>query len=68
MGYDVTISPTFIRTFYRRLILAGFTSVEAGNVVAKLMGLAASQKGWKVSELVELLFVEYMDKKNGTNN
>jgi len=62
MGYEVALSPLFIKTLYRRLIRAGYTPKEAGNLVAKVMGLVASEKGWTVKQLTDLLFLQYIDK------
>lgn len=62
MGYEIAISPMFIRALYKKLILAGYSPKEAGNTIAKLMGLVASEKGWKIKELMHLLFTEHMDK------
>lgn len=63
MGYDLTFSPVFIRTLYRRLVRAGYTHAEAGNLIAKLMGLVATEKGWTVKELLNLLFEDYRVNK-----
>lgn len=51
------ISPKFIKAFYRKLVTAGFTPKEAGNLTASLLGLSASKNGWKVKELIDLLFL-----------
>lgn len=63
MGYDVEINPKMIRVLYRRLIIAGYSPVEASNLIAKLMGLAVTENGWKVKELQRLLFEEWYDKR-----
>ena len=62
MGYDFPLSPVIIRALFRRLIIAGFTKEEAGNLIAKLMGLGVTQKGWTLHELIRLLYEEYRDK------
>lgn len=63
MGYDFVLSPIIIRSLFRRLLLAGFTREEAGNLIAKLMGLGVTDKGWTPHELIRLLYEEYRDKQ-----
>lgn len=51
------LSPKFIKAFYRRLIMAGFTPKEAGNLTASLLGLKSGKEGWKIKEIIDLLFL-----------
>lgn len=62
MGYDVVLSPLMIKTLYRRLLIAGYTTKEASNLVAMLMGLGPDEKGWTTKELIHLLYEEYRSK------
>jgi hypothetical protein len=40
---------------YRLLLIRGLSSVEAGNVVAYVAGLHASQRGWTLEEIKHLV-------------
>lgn len=62
-GYDLKINPQFIRILYRRLILAGYSKEEAGNLIAKLLGLAAAKKGWTTKELMDMLFLKDISER-----
>jgi len=63
MGYDLILDAKMIRAMYRKLIIGGYTKEEAGNMIARLMGLEPSDKGWTVRELQHLRFLEYLDKE-----
>lgn len=63
MGYDLILDSKMIRALYRKLIFNGYTKEEAGNLVARLMGLDPAEKGWTVRELQYLRFLEYLDKQ-----
>jgi len=63
MGYELVLNSKVIRVLYRRLILAGYSTKEASNLIAKLMGLAVTENGWKIKELQTLLFEEWYEKR-----
>jgi hypothetical protein len=46
-----------IRRTYRRLRMVGLSDAEAGNLTARLNGLAIVEKGWTVQEIERLLFI-----------
>lgn len=45
---------------HRRLIIMGYTRVEAGNLLAKLVGLEVTKSGWTIDQLVHLIFLQYL--------
>jgi hypothetical protein len=47
-------SPTAI---YRRLTIQGWSSRDAGNLVAALQGLRPARQGWTVNEIDHLMFL-----------
>lgn len=63
MGYELVLNSKVIRVLYRRLIMAGYSTTEASNLIAKLMGLAVTENGWKIKELQNLLFEEWYEKR-----
>jgi hypothetical protein len=42
---------------FRRLRIAGLTAAQAGNLTARLSGLAPVRTGWSVNEIERLLFL-----------
>jgi hypothetical protein len=44
----------------RELVAQGFTSAEAGNLAAYLLGLAHADDGWTIEEIERLLFVRHL--------
>ncbi len=44
----------------RDLVAQGFTSTEAGNLAACLLGLARTDEGWRIDEIERLLFVHHL--------
>jgi hypothetical protein len=44
----------------RELLAQGFTSTEAGNLAAYLLGLARTNEGWTIDEIERLLFVRHL--------
>jgi hypothetical protein len=42
---------------FRRLRIAGLTATQAGNLTARLSGLAPVRTGWSVNEIERLLFL-----------
>lgn len=51
---DLPLSP---HATFRRLRMSGFTSREAGTLVAHLVGLRGRRTGWAIEEVEHLLFV-----------
>jgi hypothetical protein len=41
--------------------MMGYSKVEAGNIIAKIIGLGTSKTGWTVKELQSMLFLQYLD-------
>jgi hypothetical protein len=62
MGYDLVFDAKRIRVMYRRFMMAGYTREQAGNLIAKLMGLEVSKKGWTVRELQYIDFIRRTKK------
>ncbi len=58
MGYEVLLTPDEMRTMYRRMIIAGLEPIEAGNVVAVAIGLKPTKNGWKVQEIINMIFID----------
>jgi hypothetical protein len=50
-------SPSVI---YRHLTIDGWSAREAGNLVARLLGLHSARQGWTVNEIDHLLFLRAM--------
>ncbi len=48
------------RAIYRRLLIAGLTPTEAGNVTAVAVGLPPVESGWSVREIERLRFLRYL--------
>ena len=48
------------RTTYRRLLMSGLSTREAGNLTAHLAGIHTVAKGWNIEEIEHLLFVRDM--------
>ena len=44
----------------RELAAQGFTSTEAGNLGAYLLGLARTDDGWTIDEIERLLFARHL--------
>ena len=44
----------------RELATQGFTSTEAGNLGAYLLGLARTDDGWTIDEIERLLFARHL--------
>jgi hypothetical protein len=44
----------------RELAAEGFTSTEAGNLGAYLLGLARTDDGWTIEEIERLLFARHL--------
>jgi hypothetical protein len=44
----------------RELVAQGFTSTEAGNLAAYLIGLGRTNDGWTIDEIERLLFVRHL--------
>lgn len=57
------LTPAKIRSMYRRFIIMGFSRVEASNLIAKLVGLGTTDKGWKVDEITRLIFLQHIEDK-----
>ena len=49
--------PRTVRATYQRLRMSGLTPLEAGNLTAHLNGLRATEHGWTLEEIENLLFV-----------
>lgn len=62
-GYEFALNGKDIQATYRRLITMGFTRKEAGNLVAILVGLAATEKGWTPKQVKDMLFLVFLDDK-----
>ena len=45
---------------YRRLVIRGLSSVEAGNVVAYMTGMHAVDGGWTVEEIKHLVAIRLL--------
>ncbi len=45
----------WLRTSHRLLMMRGLSSIEAGNVVAYMAGLHATESGWSVRQLERLV-------------
>jgi hypothetical protein len=63
MGYEIVLSPQTIRAMFRKFLILGYTPNQAGNLIGKLMGLAATQNGWTVKELIHMLYLQDMDNR-----
>ncbi len=46
---------SWIRSSYRLLMMRGLSTTEAGNVVAYVAGLHASETGWSTRQIEELV-------------
>jgi hypothetical protein len=40
------------------LIIRGLNKTEASNLIATLLGLKAVNNGWKVEELIHIVFIQ----------
>jgi len=45
----------WIRRSHRLLVMRGLSSIEAGNVVAYVAGLHATENGWSVRQIEQLV-------------
>ncbi len=49
-----------VLTTYRRLLAAGLSTIEAGNLTAHLAGLHVTGAGWTPHEIEGMLFVRHL--------
>ncbi len=47
--------PDWIRSSYRLLMMRGLSATEAGNVVAYVAGLHASETGWSTRQIEDIV-------------
>lgn len=48
------------RAIHRRLIMAGMTPTEAGNITAVAVGLQPVPGGWTIREIERVRFLTYL--------
>lgn len=59
---ELDLSPQNIRRIYRYLLMQNFTPAEAGNLIAKLLGLNVTEKSWTVKQLVAIEFLKALNE------
>lgn len=59
---ELDLSPQNIRRMYRYLLMQGFSADEAGNLIAKLLGLDVAEKSWTVKQLVAIEFLKALNE------
>jgi len=60
---EISLNPKSMRSYYQRLITHGYTSEQAGNLIAKLLGLAIVSRGWTLKELNSLIFLQKINTR-----
>jgi hypothetical protein len=64
---DLNINhPDDLKSTYRRFLMLGFTTIEASNLVATLLGLSACRDGWTLKQLNDILFMRYIRENKNT--